>query len=105
MVGTEAQVSESHMNRQLIHKPGPAETHAAINVDALPIRICPGAIYLSGRAAEHGTDGGMTMYQLSPAEGAQKVTGELFANGRVHECSTPGKLFQHFFPGQRITPG
>ncbi len=87
------------LNRQLIHKPGPAETHAAINVDALPTCIYPGAIYLCGRAAEQGTDGGMTVYQLSPAEDAQKAAGELFANGSVHECSMPGKLFQHFFPG------
>ncbi len=76
----------------MIHKPRPAEKHAAINVDALPICIYPGAIYLSGRAAEHGTDRGMAMYQLSPAEDAQKAAGELFANGRIHECSTPGKL-------------
>jgi len=41
----------------------------------------------------------MTVYQLSPAEDAQKAKGELFASGRVHECPTPGKLFQHFFPG------
>jgi hypothetical protein len=41
----------------------------------------------------------MTVYQLSATEDAQKAAGELFANGRVHECSTAGKLFQHFFPG------
>ena len=84
---------------ELIHKPGPAEKHAAINVDALPACIYPWAIYPSGRAAEHRTDGGMTVYQLSPAEDAQKTTGELFAGGRVHERSTPGKIFQNFFPG------
>ena len=82
-----------------MHKPGPAEKHAAINVDAPPTCIYPGAIYLCGRAAEHGTDGGMTVYQLSPAENAQKAAGELFASGRVHERSTPGKIFRHFFPG------
>ena len=82
-----------------MYEPGPAEIHTAIDVDALPTRIYPGAIYLSGWAAEHETDGGMTMYQSSPAEDAQKAAGELFSIGRVHERSTPGKLFQHFFPG------
>ena len=82
-----------------MHKPGAAEEHAAINVDAPPCCIYPGTIYLSRRAAEHGTDGRMTVYQLSPAEDAQKAAGELFAIGRVRERSTPGKIFQHFFPG------
>jgi len=82
-----------------MHKPGPAKKHTTINVDALPTCIYPGTVYLSGRAAEHGTDGGMTVYQLSPSEDAQKAAGELFAIGRIHERSTPGKILQHFFPG------
>ena len=76
-----------------MHEPWPAERHTAINVDALPTCIYPGAIYLSRRAAEHGTDGGMPVYQLSSSEDTQKATGELFAIIRVHERSTPGKIF------------
>ena len=76
-----------------MHKPGAAEVHAAINVDAVPPCIDPGAIYLSRRAAQHGTDGGMTVYELSPPKDAQEATSELFATGCVHEHSTPGKIF------------
>ena len=82
-----------------MHKSGRAKKHAAINVDALPTGIYPGPIYLSGWAAEHGTDGSMTMYQLASTEDAQKAARELFASERMHEHSTPGKIFQHFFPG------
>ena len=82
-----------------MHNPGPAEIHAAIDVDALPTCVYPGAIYFAWRAAAHCTDGRMTVYQLSPAEDAQKAAGELFAKGCVHERPTPGKIFQHFLPG------
>jgi hypothetical protein len=41
----------------------------------------------------------MTMYQLPPAEDTQKAVGNLLSTRRVHERSTPSKIFYHFFPG------
>src|SRR5579859_4517461 len=84
---------------QFMHKPGPTEIHTPIDIDALLACIYPGTIYLAGRATAHSTDGSMTVYQLSPAEDAQKAAGELFAKGGVYERPTPGKVFQRLFPG------
>src|SRR5258707_3254279 len=84
-----------------MHEPGPAEIHTAIDVDALPTCIYPGPIYLSGWAAEHETDGGMTVYQSLPTEDAQKAAAELFSICRVHERAPPGRPIQQFFSSLR----
>ena len=81
-----------------MHKPGPTEKHAAINVDALPTCIYPRTVDPAGWAAEYGTDRSMTMYQLSPTEDAQKATGKIFPRDRGQERSTAGEIIQHFFP-------
>src|SRR5260221_7203626 len=86
-----------------MHEPGPAEIHAAINVDTVPTCIYPGAIYLSGWAAEHETDGGMTMYQSSPAEDAQKAAGGQFPPLLLHIPTTPPIPLPLLFPHSRIT--
>jgi hypothetical protein len=83
----------------LVHKTGSFKKHTAIDIDALPTCIYPGAMDLSWMAAEHSTDGSITMYQLASTEGGEKTQSELFAVSGVQENAAPLKFIQWLLPG------